>query len=108
MKKTLADIARDMRLLAIDEGQAAVLLKRGLYIDLYQRLRCDERLWMLVLQREDVPPSPVEINTCRIAFRVPADASELSTCRLTSICWLEPLRLAAPAEPQLIQEALLV
>jgi hypothetical protein len=86
---TLPEIARLLRDRAAYSGKASWQLSRGLVLDLYCRAQPDGQLWLLALSREDVPVSTAEIQTCRRAFEVPATASELTTNRLTSICWIE-------------------
>jgi hypothetical protein len=79
-----------MRDRAEQTGQAQWTLGRGLHLGLYRRAAPDGVLWLLTLDRDDVPPSPTEVQTVRRHFGVPAEAEELATNRLISITWIVP------------------
>ena len=104
-RKTLPEIAADLREAACTHGQAHATLGRGLRIDVYHR----DALWLLWLTRDDVPPGDEEVRTCRRNFHVPDGAVELRTNRLISIVWQELSTNQLPFSSELVatQEALL-
>ncbi len=109
MPNKMPEIAAEMRAEAAQATPSQRRLSKGLHLSLHARPQPDGQLWLLVLSREDVPPGATEIDTCRRVFGVPTTASELTTNRLTSICWIErPIPEGAPVDvaPSAVQAAL--
>jgi hypothetical protein len=79
----LQRVAAAMYAAAARDGQASRDLSGGLHLWLCHA----DDAWLLALQRDDVPPSAIEIATCRRDFAVPADAQQLTTGRLIGLYW---------------------
>ena len=88
-KFTLRELAELMHATATRTGSAHRTLSGGLQLNLYRSSGLDGVRWMLVLSREDVPPSVQEIAIVRRDFDVPRQAGQVATGRMVTLTWTE-------------------